>query len=122
MVDTDSISAQLSQAGLDSADRANPTDRANRINRVTHKPRNYGETMNDVYFQFEPWHFPLNLQGDRKDLAVLLVQLEEAEEQIESLSQLRIDLLGQIASIQQARRQAKPPVGDRLIPNAYSIV
>ncbi len=81
-----------------------------------------GETMNDVYFQSEPWHFPLNLQGDRKVLAVLLVQLEEAEEQIESLSQLRLDLLRQIANIQQqARRKATPLEGDRVPPAACSI-
>jgi hypothetical protein len=53
---------------------------------------------------------PFPLKGDakqfspkdkRKTLATLLVQLEETEEQIDNLQQLRSDLLKEIASAQQ---------------------
>ena len=42
-----------------------------------------------------------SLKQDRKTLVTLLIQLEETEEQIDSLQQLRSDLLKEIASTQQ---------------------
>jgi hypothetical protein len=63
------------------------------------------------YFSFQSKSLPsLYLQGntkqilpegDRKILAMLLVQLEETEEQLEALQESRADLLEQIASLQQ---------------------
>ncbi|MBD2464488.1 hypothetical protein H6G89_26125 [Oscillatoria sp. FACHB-1407] len=41
----------------------------------------------------------LETQGDRKTLAVLMVQLEEVEEQMDSLQQSRADLLKKIAEL-----------------------
>lgn len=57
--------------------------------------------MNNVLSQTQQRQPALQLQGDRKILAILLVQLEETEERIESLEQFRTDLLDKITSIQQ---------------------
>ncbi len=57
--------------------------------------------MSNLLSQTQQWRPALHLQGDRKMLAMLLVQLEETEEQIDSLEQFRTTLLDRITSIQQ---------------------
>jgi hypothetical protein len=57
--------------------------------------------MNHLLSQTQQRQPTLHPQGDRKILALLLVQLEETEEQIDSLEQFRTDLLDRITSIQQ---------------------
>ncbi len=57
--------------------------------------------MNNLLSQTQQWQPALHLQGDRKVLAILLVQLEETEEQIDNLEQFRTVLLDRIISIQQ---------------------
>ncbi|MBD2465538.1 hypothetical protein H6G89_31590 [Oscillatoria sp. FACHB-1407] len=56
--------------------------------------------MNNLLSQTQQWQPALHLQGDRKILALLLVQLEETEEQIDSLEQFRTALLNRITRIQ----------------------
>jgi hypothetical protein len=57
--------------------------------------------MNNLLSQTQPWQPVLCLQNNHKILAMLLVQLEETEEQIDSLKQVRTDLLDRITRIQQ---------------------
>lgn len=57
--------------------------------------------MSNLISQTQQWQSALHLQGDRKILAMLLVQLEETEEQIDSLEQFHTTLLDRITSIQQ---------------------
>lgn len=57
--------------------------------------------MNHLSCPIWQWQTPLQLQGDRQRLSMLLVQLEEAEERIESWKQVRADLLQQLADLQQ---------------------
>ncbi|MBD1848512.1 hypothetical protein [Leptolyngbya sp. FACHB-711] len=59
--------------------------------------------MNNLLFQTQPWQPALHLQGDRRILAMLLVQLEEIEEQSDSLKQVRTALLDRITSIQESQ-------------------
>ncbi|MDX2216505.1 MAG: hypothetical protein SFY66_24800 [Oculatellaceae cyanobacterium bins.114] len=57
--------------------------------------------MSNLLSQTQQWQPALHPQGDRKILALLLVQLEETEEQIDSLEQFRTALLNRITNIQQ---------------------
>lgn len=62
--------------------------------------------MNTLLTQTQPCQPALHLQGDRKILAMLFVQLEETEEKINSLEQSCIALLDRIISLQQQVRSA----------------
>lgn len=67
------------------------------------------ELMNSLLSQTQQWQPALHLQGDRKILAILLVQLEETEEQIESLEQFHTVLLDRITSIQENQNHPCTP-------------
>ncbi len=59
--------------------------------------------MNNLLSQTQLCEPALYLQGDRKILALLLIQLEETEEQINSLERFRTALLDQITRIQESQ-------------------